>query len=181
MTTKRPSSLSLSAPSAEQEGTQTHSHALREHCGVPSPNAPAAGQPKGHIQPTAGFLPRRVRGVRIVPQPILELVRMHPHLNLDEFHSGAGFFVPAKRSRRRLPVRSCTLNERRGVSLFIPFAPPNVGGQPKGHLQPTVGNLPRRRRATVGSYVQPAQVVAAAVVPDETRSKSFNFVSGVVA
>ncbi|KAG6898501.1 hypothetical protein C0993_006415 [Termitomyces sp. T159_Od127] len=158
---------------------QTLSHARRERCGVPSPNHPAPpnldGKPQGHTQPTAGTLPRRVRGVRIVPKPILELVRMHPNLNLDEFQSGAGFFVPAMRSRRRFPLRPRTLNERRGVTLFISLAPPNLGGQPKGHLQPTIGNLPRRRRATVAPLIQPVQVTAAS--PVEIKNRGFNFVA----
>ncbi|KAG6867695.1 hypothetical protein C0993_012203, partial [Termitomyces sp. T159_Od127] len=106
MTTHRLSSPSLSATSAEYEGMQTLSHARHERCGVPSPNHPAPpnldGKPQGHTQPAAGTLPRRVRGVRIVPKPILELVRMHPNLKLDEFQSGAGFFVPAIRSPLRI-------------------------------------------------------------------------------
>ncbi|KAH0585993.1 hypothetical protein J132_01252 [Termitomyces sp. J132] len=175
-TNTHPSSPS-SVACTEHEGTQIQPCTLPEHCGVPSsenaahPNS--GGQPKGHIEPTAGMLPRRVRGVRIVSRPILELIRIHPHLNLSEFQSanGAGFFVPAKRSRRRIPVRSCTLNERRGVTLFIRFASPNFGGQPKGHSQPTVGNLPRRRKAAV---VPPVELALDAVTsPDDSKSKRF--------
>ncbi|KAH0585994.1 hypothetical protein J132_01251 [Termitomyces sp. J132] len=173
-TNTHPSSPS-SAPPTEHEGTQIQPCTLPEHCGVPSsvhaatPNP--GGQPKGHIESTVGMLPRRVRGVHIVSKPILELIRIHPHLNLSEFQSanGAGFFVPAKRSRRRIPVRSCTLNERRGVTLFIRFAPPNYGGQPKGHLQPTVGNLPRRCKAAVVPRVQFA--LDTATSPDDTKSQ----------
>ncbi|KAH0586000.1 hypothetical protein J132_01248 [Termitomyces sp. J132] len=162
----------------EHEGTQIQPCTLREHCGVPSsvhaatPNP--GGQHKGHIEPTVGMLPLKGRGVRIVSKPILELIRIYPHLNLSEFQNanGAGFFVSAKRSRRRIPVCSRTLNERRGVTLFIRFVPPNFGGQPQGHLQPTVGNLPRRRKAVVVPRVQLA--LDTATSPDHTKSKRFS-------
>ncbi|KAJ7203405.1 hypothetical protein B0H12DRAFT_1138107 [Mycena haematopus] len=47
-----------------------------------------------------------------------------------------------------------TLRERCGFTLFISFAPafPNIA--PKGHLGPTAGNLPRRKRSSVVSIEQ---------------------------
>ncbi|KAG6888406.1 hypothetical protein C0995_008410 [Termitomyces sp. Mi166 len=173
-TTTHPSSPS--APSADHQGTQTHSHTLRERRGLPSsylgPPNHDGGQPKGHTHPTSGatVLPRRVRcasvRTRTIPNPLIELIRTtHPHLNISEFQNsaGAGFFVPAKRSRRRIPVRSRTLNERRGVCLFIRFGVSGFGGQikPQGHLQPAVGNLPRRCKAVGVPQAQPARDASA--------------------
>ncbi|KAG6906678.1 hypothetical protein DXG01_012658 [Tephrocybe rancida] len=65
--------------------------------------------------------------------------------------------------------RSPTLRERCGVTFFIHFAPPMLGGQPKGHLQPAAGNLPRRRRAA--TVPQPAREPP--VILDEAKSNSF--------
>ncbi|KAF8206930.1 hypothetical protein K438DRAFT_1962579 [Mycena galopus ATCC 62051] len=49
-----------------------------------------------------------------------------------------------------------TLRERCGFTLFISFAPaiPNI--RAKGHLGPTAGNLPRRKRSSVVSLELPA-------------------------
>ncbi|KAG6852100.1 hypothetical protein C0991_003138, partial [Blastosporella zonata] len=61
-------------------------------------------------------------------------------------------------------IRPRTLRERCGVTFFIHFEPANLGGPPKGHLQPTVGNLPRRRRVVA---VPPPAACKPPVIVDE--------------
>ncbi|KAJ7746540.1 hypothetical protein B0H14DRAFT_3514260 [Mycena olivaceomarginata] len=49
-----------------------------------------------------------------------------------------------------------TLRERCGFTLFISFTPAFPKMIAKGHLEPTAGNLPRRKRSSVVSLEIPA-------------------------
>ncbi|KAF5374653.1 hypothetical protein D9615_009007 [Tricholomella constricta] len=64
-----------------------------------------------------------------------------------------------------------TLRERRGVTFFIIITPPNFGGPPKGHLEPTVGNLPRRRRKS--AVVNTSIPYPPAILDDSERREFF--------
>ncbi|KAJ6592479.1 hypothetical protein B0H19DRAFT_1055199 [Mycena capillaripes] len=66
-----------------------------------------------------------------------------------------------------------TLRERCGFTLFLFFAPafPNIPA--KGHLGPTAGNLPRRKRSSVVSFNLPV----AAPVPIPDRKEYFRAIS----
>ncbi|KAJ7615665.1 hypothetical protein DFH06DRAFT_1343630 [Mycena polygramma] len=63
----------------------------------------------------------------------------------------------APRERRQ------SLRERCGFAEYLSFAPafPNIPA--KGHLGPTAGNLPRRKRSSVASIPLPAPVHAAII------------------
>ncbi|KAK7012755.1 hypothetical protein R3P38DRAFT_3584904 [Favolaschia claudopus] len=56
------------------------------------------------------------------------------------------------------PAESRTLRERCGWDLTISFAPAVAPAHmmAKGHLGPTIGNLPRRKRSSVVSIDLPA-------------------------
>jgi hypothetical protein len=51
-----------------------------------------------------------------------------------------------------------TLRERCGFNLFISFAPAFPNLPAKGHIGPTAGNLPRRKRSSVASLELPAPI-----------------------
>ncbi|KAJ7823458.1 hypothetical protein B0H13DRAFT_2376032 [Mycena leptocephala] len=70
-------------------------------------------------------------------------------------------FIPA--SAPSLPTSTSTsstriLRERCGFTLFISFGPAFPSIPAKGHIGPTAGNLPRRKRSSVISLELPAPV-----------------------
>ncbi|KAJ7024646.1 hypothetical protein C8F04DRAFT_1270032 [Mycena alexandri] len=70
-------------------------------------------------------------------------------------------------------TRRGSLRERCGFTLWLSFAPalPNI--RAKGPLEPTVGNLPRRKRSSVVSLdlPDPERVIAA----DAGRVEAFKY------
>ncbi|KAJ7150724.1 hypothetical protein C8R46DRAFT_1358228 [Mycena filopes] len=78
-------------------------------------------------------------------------------------HIMSAFAIPSIESATRTSPRRGSLRERCGFTLWLSFAPalPNI--RAKGHLEPTVGNLPRRKRSSVVSLdlPDPVRVVAA--------------------
>ncbi|KAJ7150675.1 hypothetical protein C8R46DRAFT_1358194 [Mycena filopes] len=70
----------------------------------------------------------------------------------------SAFVVPSIESATNTSPRRGSLRERCGFTLWLSFAPalPNI--RAKGHLEPTVGNLPRRKRSSVVSLDLPDPV-----------------------
>ncbi|KAJ6500230.1 Arabinosidase B [Mycena vitilis] len=66
---------------------------------------------------------------------------------------------PSSSSELGLRERRESLRERCGFTDFISFAPafPNIPA--KGHLGPTAGNLPRRKRSSAASLPLPAELI----------------------
>ncbi|KAJ7676841.1 hypothetical protein DFH06DRAFT_1317451 [Mycena polygramma] len=64
--------------------------------------------------------------------------------------------IPPSSSESGLRERRQSLRERCGFTEFISFSPafPNIPA--KGHLGPTAGNLPRRKRSSAASLPLPA-------------------------
>ncbi|KAJ7142231.1 hypothetical protein C8R44DRAFT_865594 [Mycena epipterygia] len=67
-----------------------------------------------------------------------------------------------------------TLRERCGFTLSLSFAPAFPNLPAKGHVGPTAGNLPRRKRSSVTSIDLPAPVPA----PADSNSSRAEYFGG---
>ncbi|KAJ7676876.1 hypothetical protein DFH06DRAFT_1317483 [Mycena polygramma] len=76
--------------------------------------------------------------------------------------------IPPSSSESGLRERRQSLRERCGFTQFISFSPafPNI--PPKGHLGPTAGNVPRRKRSSAASLPLPA-LAPAPVIGDRNK------------
>ncbi|KAG5351519.1 hypothetical protein C0989_006158 [Termitomyces sp. Mn162] len=154
-TTSPPSPPSATAARADQKGTQICT--LRERRGVKwlthlESCTPTGGdadsyqgliQPKGHLQPTVINIPRRRprKPITIIPTPISS--------------SNCTPSVLAYVNQQGTQIRTLHDSERRVVEWLTRLESCTPAGgntvsdqglmQPKGHLQPTVMNIPRRR------------------------------------